>query len=290
MIRSIGTRILPALLLTGLALAVAGCAARKVNGTVRDTPEAAWQAFRTGYCATPKAPGLLVRASLYYTRTDPVRRTNRTLVSLWGDFGGPMRLDVSASVGKLLAHIREDHCGLLVFYPSEKKAYAHVNPVLGATRLGMPFPFSLNELGKVAMGDFSGLSPKTYRSVRQEEGRLIYTVDGAPASMVVLDVTGRPLELAGTSTSARVAGRQWRLAVDRYEEDGASPLPAMLTLSMDNGEKGVLRIKSRELKIDGWSAEATGLTLPGDVTPLRLDNGMKSAGSTGIPAACEDKK
>ena len=58
---------------------------------------------------------MLIKGSLYYSRVTPTRRTNRTLFSMWGDFDGPMRLDVSAGIGKLLAHIREDRAGLLVY-------------------------------------------------------------------------------------------------------------------------------------------------------------------------------
>lgn len=231
---------------------------------------------------------MLIKASLYYSRVKPTKRTNRTLVSMWGNFTGPMRLDISAGVGKLLAHIREDGDGLLVFYPSDKVAYAHVNPVLGATRLGMPFPFSLTELARVAVGDFSGLVPKRYVNVTRTKAGFAYEVKDGQVKTITLDETGRPALLKG-ATSKGHAARVWQLALDKFQEAGqGTPLADRITLSMDNGEKGVLRIKSRELKISSWPSKATGLELPEDVMIRRLDNGYTNAENNKIPVVYED--
>ncbi|WP_319470126.1 hypothetical protein [uncultured Pseudodesulfovibrio sp.] len=290
MIASTRFTLLNAAVMAALLVGFLGCTPKKPAGVVPDSPEAAWQVFRRNYCAPPKQPGLLVKASLYYTRVVPNRRTNRTVVSMWGDFDGPMRLDIAAGVGKLLAHIREDSGGLLVFYPTEKRAYAHVNSVLGATRLGMPFPFTLSELASVIAGDFSGLVPGTYVEAVKEKGRFVYTLHGSLVSRVVLDETGRPILLEGRTTKAYDTARDWRLEINTYEEGAnkIAPLPGRLTLSLDNGEKGVLRVKSRELKAK-WPAKATNLELPEDIEYYRLDNGFRPAENGGIPVVYEDE-
>lgn len=272
-----------------LLVASFGCAPKTAPGLTMDSPRAAWQAFRLHSCTPADEPGLLLKASLYYTRMKPTKRTNRTLVSMWGDFGGPMRLDISAGIGKLLAHIREDENGLLVFYPTEGVAYAHSNSVLGATRLGMPFPFSLAELGRVSMGDFSGLTPEGYIGSRQNDKGFTFELHGSRASTITLDILGRPILLEGKTVKAYDSARTWRLEIDRYEETtGKTPLPARLILSMDNGEKGVLRIKSREFKVTQWPTTATDLELPEDVIYHRLDNGFKPIEKKDLPAAHED--
>ncbi len=268
-----------------------GCTAKKPVGLVQDTPEAAWQVFRQQYCNPQKAPGMLVKASLYYSRLKPIKRTNRTVISMWGDFSGTMRLDVSAGIGKLLAHIRENKNGLLAFYPSDKKAYTHVNPVLGATRLGMPFPFSLNELVNVIFGDFSGLVPETHGETGRDKTNFVYRIDDSLVTRITLNETGRPILLEGRTTNAYESAHTWRIKINTYEEGegGKAPLPDKLTLTLDNGEKGVLRVKSRELKQAPWSARSIGLELPQGVETIRLDNGFWPAENGDIPIVYEDK-
>lgn len=187
-----------------------------------------------------------------------------------------MRLDISAGIGKLLAHISENGDGLLVFYPTDKVAYSHANPVLGAARLGMPFPFSLGELGRVSMGDFSGLVPSEYAEASDSGGKFTYLLQNGLASSVTLDNTGRPIIIEGNATTSYGEKRVWQLKLDKYDEsETTSPLPNMLTLSI-NGEKGVLRIKSRELKAAPWPDEAVKLELPEDIMYRRLDQTARS--------------
>ncbi|ADU64127.1 MAG: hypothetical protein KUA35_15505 [Pseudodesulfovibrio sp.] len=302
---------LAAALLLGATLAATGCAPRAVRLPEQADPEAAWQVFRHSSCAPPAQPAALIKGSLYYSRVTPTRRTNRTLYSMWGDFNGPMRLDVSAGIGKLLAHIREDRNGLLVYYPEQKTAYAHTDPVLGATRLGMPFPFSLGQLARVCAGDFQGLAPERFETGGRENGGFAYAVNhrlashngNGPGTTVVtaisLDKVGRPVLMRGTVARSPVQGeageaigaglRTWRLEINTYEEDGAQPpMPGRLTLSMDDGEKGVLRITAREFKVAPWPARATDLELPEDTRLHRLDRGPRPQ-DTETPVAHEDK-
>lgn len=308
---------LAAVLLLGAALAATGCAPRSVRLPEQADPEAAWQVFRHSSCVPPAQPAALIKGSLYYSRVTPTRRTNRTLFSMWGDFDGPMRLDVSAGIGKLLAHIREDRAGLLVYYPEQKTAYAHTDPVLGATRLGMPFPFSLNQLARVCAGDFQGLAPERFETGGRENGGFAFAVNhrlaahngigpgGTVVTSISLDKAGRPVLMRGTvaqgaagtgagadagaETGAETGPRTWRLEINTYEEDGSRPpMPGRLTLSLDDGEKGVLRITAREFKVASWPVRATGLELPEDTRLHRLDRSAR-AQDTGTPVVYEDK-
>jgi hypothetical protein len=287
----LGSTLVPAATAAVLMLAVlSGCATRIPPGLELDTPRAAWTAFRQHYRVRPEGEGVRVGASLYYSRTKPAKRTNRTLISLWGDLDGPMRLDVSASIGTLLAHIREDESGLLVFYPEDERAYAHKNPVLGATRLGMPFPFSLAELAHALVGDFSKLVPRRYAEASAEGGNYVYTFDKGLTRRVVLDRRGRPVRLEGLT--ARRNARQWAFTIDRYGDApaGQAALPDKLTLSLDNGERGVLHIKSRELMLAPWPARSLALELPEDIVPIRLNNGYTDEKTGDIPVIHEDKQ
>ncbi|WP_319582503.1 hypothetical protein [uncultured Pseudodesulfovibrio sp.] len=289
----LGSTLVPAATAAVLMLAVlSGCATRIPPGLMLDTPKAAWSAFRQHYCVRPEGKGVRVGASLYYSRTKPTKRTNRTLISLWGDFNGPMRLDVSASIGTLLAHIREDKSGLLVFYPEDQKAYAHKNSVLGATRLGMPFPFSLSELAHALTGDFSKLAPRRYATAQVEGENFAYTLSDGLVNRIVLDRLGRPVQLEGVTSHTSENARHWVFTIDRYEDapEGQIPLPDKLTLSLDDGERGVLHIKTRELMLAAWPARSLALELPEDVVPIRLDNGYTEEKTGDIPVIYEDKQ
>lgn len=283
-----------ALLAAVFLFAAPGCTPKTPPGTVFHAPGAAWRFFRARYCVSPSAPAVKIRASLYYSQIRPRKRTNRTLMTLWGDFGGAMRMDVSASIGTLLAHIRENGEGLLVFYPSENEAYTHVDPVLGATRLGMPFPFSLKVLAAVLAGDFSDLVPKGYAVARAVDGNnpgFVYDLDDGLVERVTLDVIGRPVLVEGTTTKSYTGARTWRLEINRYQEfEGAKPpLADKVTLALDNGEKGVLHIKSRQLMLTAWSARSLGLTLPDGVEPIHLDNGYNHEPTGDAPVVYEEK-
>ena len=285
------TPLLMATMAALLLVPLPACTPKKPSTAMQISSDATWSVFRKLYCQSPKAPGVLIKASLYYSRVKPTKRNNRTVVSMWGDFSGPMRLDISAGIGKLLAHIRENDDGLLVFYPSSRRAYSHVNPVLGATRLGIPFPFSMNELASLIMGDFSGLIPVRYDRARRDKTNFVYLLDNGLVTSVTLDQTGRPILLEGRTTNAYETAQTWRLEINTYEENGVktAPLPGRLTLALDNGEKGVLRIKSRQLKLVAWPARSTGLTLPEGTETIRLDKRPEPAANGDIPVVYEDK-
>lgn len=277
-----------------IMLAVSGCTPKRPPGTVMSSPKAAWTSFRAYYCRPVVKPAVKVKTSLYYSQIRPRKRTNRTLMTLWGNFDHAMRMDVSASIGKLLAHIRENSDGLLVFYPADEEAYTHVNPVLGATRLGMPFPFSLKVLAAVLVGDFSDLTPKRYaKGARTSKGAdgFVYELDDGLVDRITLDVVGRPVLIEGTVTKSYTGAQTWRLEINRYEdaEDTQTPLPRKLTLALDNGEKGVLHIKSRELMLAPWPEKSLTLTLPEGIEPIRLDNGYKQEATGDIPVVYEEK-
>ena len=285
---------LPPLLAVLLLLAMAGCTPKTPPGTVLHTPKAAWRSFRANYCVPPAAPAVKVKASLYYSQIRPRKRTNRTLTTLWGDFNGAMRMDVSASIGKLLAHIRENGDGLLVFYPSDNEAYTHINPVLGATRLGMPFPFSLKVLAGVLTGDFSDLATRSYAAAKRIDGNnpgYVYDLKDDLVTRITLDVVGRPVLVEGRTSKSYAKAETWRLEVNRYQEPEGkkAPLPDKVTLALDNGEKGVLHIKSRELMLTAWPAGSLALALPDGVEPIRLDNGYNHESTGDIPVIYEDK-
>lgn len=269
----------PALLAAAaLVLGLAGCMPHPVLTPGTPASDFAWSEFRRLFVpAKAPAPAILVRGSFTYTAPEPHKKTNRTVMLFFGDLGGVLRLDVQAGIGTPLAFIREADEGLLAFYPERKAAYRHWDPVVGAQRLGLPFPFSLRDLAALLAGDFGHLVPVAYDGVRTLDGTgFEYTFTKGRVTRLVLDEWGRPQSLTGPlHRPPREDGtprgpETWQITFDHYQ-DLPSPLCNSLTLDLPHGEQGVLRIKSRELKLQAWPAASLELKLPEGVAIRRLD-------------------
>lgn len=264
--------ILAALAAIFLLFACAGCTPKRVFNPGLSTPSSAWKEFLSSYGGEIRDAGILVNASLYYTRVSPTRRSNRTVLRMWGDLDLPLRLDVSAGIGRILAHIREDRGGLTAYYPESRAAYTHENPVLGATRLGMPFPFALKDLAHVLAGSFASLVPKNYENGTRTGKGYVFTFAQGPVAVLELDGWARPVRMEGTSRIYNGELRGWSVEFDRYPEEGAGvPQAQMLILAMDNGEKGVLRVKKRELRSSRWPEKSMEMLLPEGTALHRMD-------------------
>lgn len=269
----------------GLAFLLAACAPRVELPRYAEC-EANLDAFQARFVNPPViASGVAVRASLLYSTP---QRSNRTDVQIFGDYGRPLRLDVRAGLGTMLALMREDASGLLAFYPEKSRAYAHTDPVIGAQLLGMPFPFALRDLALVLAGHFGSLVPAETppAGVRvRPGGGFAYTYANGPVRLLVVDVYGRPERMEGELSrhfktqaereGAVVAGpRVWSLVFSDYPEDDGDPQgPArILTLGLPRGESAVLRVKALDERGQPWPIKALALPLPAGSTFMSLDH------------------
>ncbi len=274
--------ILPLLL---ALLALCSCAPR-VELPRYDDAGADFAAFRSRF-APPLAVGggLSARTSLLYSTP---QRSNRTEVQLFGDYDRPLRLDVRAGLGSMLALMREDGAGLLAYYPDKKKAYAHQDPVTGAQLLGLPFPFALRDLALVLSGQFRTLIPvdRAPDSIQTTKaGGWAFGYHEGPVRLLVLDPHGRPERMEGLlspyfKTQAEreknlpvPPGRTWSMAFSAYPEDDGDPEgPARtLTLALPGGESAVLRVKSVEPRAEPWPLKSLTLNLPSGTGFMALD-------------------
>ena len=271
-------------LVLGLALLVVGGCAPRVELPRFDGFEANQAAFQQRFTAPAVvASGVAVRASLLYSTP---QRTNRTDVQLFGDYGRPLRLDVRAGFGTMLALMREDASGLLAFYPDKSRAYAHTDPVIGAQLLGLPFPFSMRDLALVLAGHFGTLVPSSSPLAVREQpgGGFVYSYASGPVRLLAVDVHGRPQRMEGVLSShfktqaeregEPVSGpRLWSLVFSDYPEDDGDPEgPAkVLTLGLPKGESAVLRVKALDERAQPWPLKSLSLTLPAGSTFMSLD-------------------
>ncbi|HWR04535.1 MAG TPA: hypothetical protein VN419_11000 [Humidesulfovibrio sp.] len=270
-----------ALLFLGL-LALCACAPR-IELPRHDEAAADLAAFRERFVTPgPAGQGVAVRASLLYSTPT---KANRTDVQLFGDYERPLRLDVRAGLGTMLALMREDQSGLLAFYPNDKRAYAHSDPVIGAQLLGLPFPFALRDLALVLAGHFGTLVPDQPARVRAiPGGGFAFSYDSGTVRLLVLDQYGRPERMEGLLSQhfkaqverdgQAVSGpRVWGLAFSGYPEDDGDPVgPAKtLTLTLPKGDSAVLRVRSVTVHEEPWTTKALTLTLPANAEFISLE-------------------
>jgi hypothetical protein len=281
-----------ALCLAALLIALAACAP-KVELPRYEDAETNLSVFRARFLAHgPETHGLAVRSTLLYNTP---KRSNRTDVQLFGEYALPLRLDVRAGLGTMLALMREDAGGLLAFYPDRQKAYAHSDPVIGAQLLGLPFPFALKDLALVLSGSFSSLIPPEPASLQERPGGgFVLRYASGPVRLLALDPHGRPERMEGQlsphfRTQAEREGepvsgpRTWAIAFSDYPEDEAEPEgPAtVLTLTLPKGESAVLRVRALAQHPEPWPARALTLTLPAQAKYVSLE---RPAASTTAPA------
>ncbi len=275
-------RFLAPLVVATLVL-LAACAPR--NDLPRfDQPRADIAAFHTRFM-NPALPGsgLLLRASLLYATPT---RANRTDLQLYGEYTRPLRMDVRAGIGAMLAMMREDSAGLLAFYPDKSQAYAHGDPVVGAQLLGLPFPFSLCDLAMVVSGHFESLLPEEPDGVAPLPGggfALHYAT--GPVRQLVLDQYGRPERMSGAlspsfrTQAEREAGvavgpREWTLRFEAYPEDDGDPVgPAQrLVLLLPKGDSATLRVRELTSRQTPWPEKSLALVLPPGTRFMSLES------------------
>ncbi|WP_319763533.1 hypothetical protein [Maridesulfovibrio sp.] len=247
-------------LLLALLMAVSGCGIRK---NVNFKPEDTYSAFRSIY-GNCNATGITAKASLYYTSKNS---GHRTTITLWGSLETPLRLDVRAGIGAYIAHIREDKSGLTAFYPDQKTAYTHSSPIRAVQLLGLPFPFALKDLAGLISGCYPNLIPKSYDTAVPENDVIRFTFDNGPISSILLTGQGIPVEISGRGEIS------WRMELSSYEENSSGKmLPQKLAVYTDQGDKALLRIKSRTYTAKPWQAETLELKLPENSEKISLEH------------------
>ena len=126
-----------------LVLSLQACATRGTEiGTSApsDASNAAWQAYQ-GYAsarASDHDPYRLSGSLRYGSQGD----TRRVETLLWSNGYLPIRLDVMAGIGALVARIQETQDSFTAYAPNENKAIVHKGPQRVQLNFGRPVPFS----------------------------------------------------------------------------------------------------------------------------------------------------
>lgn len=256
-----------ALLLCCLALLNA-CASRSVPvpdrspALLSEQAAKAWHAYLAASEAENASPFQL-SVSLRYGKQDDTRRVTAII---WGNGGLPVRLDVMAGLGPLVARLREDADSFVAYAPREKKALVHRGPGRALLHFGVPLPFGLADFVALAQGRFVEVfGRETTGEPSASAQGFVFNLpgqDGAQQALLTLRADGLPVH--------------WRQPASGWEavlgyDDATPPQPYRIDVRHPDGNHAVLLIKARRTPDRAYTDRQLELDLPQDtvVEPLR---------------------
>ena len=239
-----------------LVLSLQACATRGTEiGTSApsDASNAAWQAYQ-GYAsarASDHDPYRLSGSLRYGSQGDT--RPVETL--LWSNGYLPIRLDVMAGIGALVARIQETQDSFTAYAPNENKAIVHKGPQRVQLNFGRPVPFSLRDFSSLMRGRFhevfgaaEGLNPRALPN-----GDIAFTLSGGILpGMLELRPDGLPVRWS--------AEKGW--VMDITYDDGNPPLPYKFKLTHPDGYSAILLVKDRQKPNAAFRDDQLALELP----------------------------
>lgn len=261
------------LLVTALlfgSFVMTGCAPRQntqpsseLDTASKMAAEQLWEQYVTTAKARDTSAPFRISASLRYATSDS---GHRLVLMAWGNGVAPVRMDLEAGVGKVIALIRQDSNSFIAYDPGAHKAYVNKNSSNALLRFGLPIPFGINELGHIMAGRFTEVIPQKYLKVEAvPAGGFAYTVapkeqaQGAPstkdASVLKLNMKGQPEEwTVGTGSNRMV------MTIAKYDE--STSLPGKYSIQYGEDNSAVLIIKERTALSASFTKEQLALDMP----------------------------
>lgn len=206
-----------------------------------------------------------VSGTLRYTGYDG--QSTRASSLLWGngdlESPYPLRLDLIAGVGNVVAKIREDQNSFLAYAPNENVAYAHDCGLNSLVSFGVPIPLTLSDLALLLTGRSgalllpyvkNGMPPMPEEYTRTEKG-FSYAVHVAslPGRLEINDA-GAPISW----TEFREGG--WTMGFDPRDDNPS--LIRRLRISHPDGYSALVVVREFERLPKAFSADHLSLVLP----------------------------
>lgn len=224
-----------------------------------------WQRFRT-QAATAEVMSGPFRISATLRYTDAKGETNRVSALLWGngraDSPYPLRLDLLAGVGTVVAKVREDTNSFVAYAPGEQSAYVHEGDGRTLASFGVPVPLSLGDLTLLLTGRCGALFfPGAQHN---DSGTPEHTLTAEGARFIIPDAK-LPGVLELSSTGAPLSWREqgqggWIIGMEPGE---TNPLqPRRLRISHPKGYSALVVVKDISRVSPPYSGEQMGLILP----------------------------
>ena len=227
--------------------------------------KAVYATFLAGQAQNTPAAAFSLSGSMSFAAKNKSGRLN---YRFFGNLADPTRLDLTTSMGGPYANLREDATEFSAFVPGKATLYRHPDTRQGASRLGMPLPFTLREMAALVCGRFGELAPATFGSAKKVQDGYEYAFSSDPRlSSLTLDFQGKPRHLTGRGVEP------WR--VD-FEDDEAGPglsqpVARKLTLTTPGGSSLIIRIKSLQLRPEPYPAADLELPVPSRVAIRSLE-------------------
>lgn len=224
-----------------------------------------WHSFAVKASSAEKLSGpFRIAANLRYT--DETGENTRVSALLWGngkqDSPYPLRLDLVAGIGTVVAKIQEDADKFTAYSPDEKTAYTHEGDNSNLTSFGVPIPLTLGDLALLLSGRCGRLFlPVGPRSV-EIPPFMNLSDDGASFTLAGARLPGI-LELSSSGVP-----RKWR----ELKEDGwtigmvpskKNPLqPEKLRISHPLGYSALITVKEISRVSPPYNSAQLHLALP----------------------------
>ena len=225
-----------------------------------------WQHYTARALAAENMTGpFRISANLRYTAQSG--ESTRVSSLLWGngkaDSPYPLRLDLLAGVGTVVAKIREDSSSFMAFAPDEKTAYTHARDDQTLVSFGVPIPLTLGDLTLLLTGQSGRLFlPSTIRTDSGVPAEHKLTEDGASYVVTGAHLSG-VLELS--STGAPIAWRElrqdgWSISMEPGE---ANPLqPKKLRITHPKGYSALIVVRDISRVSPPYTEAQMDLALP----------------------------
>lgn len=238
-----------------------------------DKGAAIWRAFHDRASGATFLSGpFRISGTLRYT--DAKGETTRASSLLWGNGKAsnpyPLRLDILAGVGTVVAKVREDERSFLAYVPDEKRAYLMEGDDRTLASFGVPVPLSLGDLTQILTG-----LPGALFLPRDNDGPATpeYTLTGKGARFAV-SRSALPGELELSASGVPLAwkeagGKGWSIG---FEPGDKNPLqPQKLRIAHPKGYSALITVKEIARVSPPYSREQMGLETPPGTEVERLD-------------------
>jgi hypothetical protein len=230
------------------------------------SPRQTWQAFSSRVNAADEDySAVRLSASLRYTAKE--ENSARVSALLWGNGNVaspyPLRLDLSAGIGAVVASIREDENMFAAYNPKENTLYTHPRGELTLVSFGVPIPLTLSDLTLLLTGhggrvflpaDPSARSSAPSGAAASARG-VFFPIDDAPLPGILeIDPEGAPLSWR------EPGGNGW---IIEFEPDSENPLrPHKLRITHPEGYEAIIVVREITSPDAPYTANQMELAVP----------------------------